>query len=176
MPRLGNDDAGTDPDPPQPPTQMYRYHDDPMAVSDEETLLVDDDPDHGLSSGSSSRPSTPKQGWTENIADRIPLRAKHVGGAIAAWVRGPDPPRIYKLNTVFPHLQHAPLDLLDEYAPKKLHKFGLLMLFYLVWILMFVLLLWRSSFAAEVPGYGAPKKLSCAAPLWSVRLHNEQIP
>jgi hypothetical protein len=38
---------------------------------------------------------------------------------------------------------------------------------YLSWLLAFSLVLWKSSFAASIPGYGTPIRLGCSARYWS---------
>lgn len=63
-------------------------------------------------------------------------------------------------------MQHIPINLLDRYAPNKIQRFWLLVLAYAAWLFVFSLMLWQSSFAAEIPGYGTPVRLSCAARYW----------
>jgi hypothetical protein len=82
-------------------------------------------------------------------------------------VQGPDPPHIYRITPVLPKLQHIPISLLDRYAPRKVHRFAWLVGLYATWVLFFSLLLWKSSFAAQIPGHGTPVRLSCAAQYWA---------
>ncbi|CAD0020687.1 unnamed protein product [Aureobasidium pullulans] len=68
----------------------------------------------------------------------------------------------------YPWMQrHAPLALLDRYAPKKMQRFWLLFVFYICWILSFALILHKSSFAADVQDYGSPVRLGCTARYWN---------
>ncbi|EME43545.1 hypothetical protein DOTSEDRAFT_89368 [Dothistroma septosporum NZE10] len=111
--------------------------------------------------GRAARPT-----WRHQVEERVPLRLKNAWRATTTWVKGPQPPRIYKITPILPKIQHAPIELLDRCAPKRIHRFWLLMALYASWLLVFSLMLWRSAFAAEVPGYGTPVRLSCAARYW----------
>ncbi|KAF2769188.1 hypothetical protein EJ03DRAFT_251043, partial [Teratosphaeria nubilosa] len=87
--------------------------------------------------------------------------------ATVAWVNGPAPPRIYTITPLFPKLQHAPLTLLNHYAPSRIHRVLLYLLWCLSWLLTFSLILRASSFSASVPHHGSPVRLSCSARYWS---------
>ena len=59
--------------------------------------------------------------WQTQLSNRVPLRLKNAWHSTITWVKGPQPPRIYKITPIIPKLQHAPIELLDRYAPKRLH-------------------------------------------------------
>lgn len=144
---------------------LDRYRDDEDADDEDETspdatLRPSIDYD-GLSIG-----NTPPR-WQQSISDRIPLRVKNGWRATKEWVKGPNPPRIFHINPIFPQIQHAPLALLDRYAPKKIQRFSLLILLYACWLFTFSLVIWKSSAASEIAGYGNPVQLRCAAHYWS---------
>lgn len=82
------------------------------------------------------------------------------------WIKGPKPPRIWKITPIFPGIQEAPLRLLDRYAPETWQRFLLLIALYFFYILAFVLVLRKSAFASDVPGYGSPARISCGASFW----------
>ncbi|KAF2170899.1 hypothetical protein M409DRAFT_63929 [Zasmidium cellare ATCC 36951] len=105
--------------------------------------------------------------WQERVSERIPSRLKDAWSKTVEWVKGPNPPRIYKITPIFPNIQHAPIALLDRYAPKRRQRFWLLILLYASWLFVFSLMLWKSSFAAQIPGYGTPVRLSCSARYWN---------
>ena len=86
--------------------------------------------------------------------------------ATIKWLRGPQPPRIWHIEPFFPEFQTYHLKLLERYAPKKKHKFWLLVGFYLLWLFFFSIMLWRSAFAGDIRGYGKPAVLNCATKLW----------
>jgi len=143
------------------------YHDDPL--SEEETLLPSarDSLQHTDMDDPHSRPRN--HSWKARITERIPPRVQRYWANTVEWVKGPDPPRIFSINPIFPSIQHAPLRLLDRYAPKKAQRFWLLVAFYACWLFAFVLIQWKSSFAEEVAGYGAPVRLWCGAHYWNDR-------
>ena len=149
--------------------QGERYHDD----SDEDATIGADTPFRtstertsteygGLRLGGST-----EQTWRDRITDRLPPWAIRAWERTATWVKGPDPPRIFTITPVFPKIQHAPIALLDHYAPKKIHCFWLLMLLYGCWLLAFSLVLQASSFSASIPGYGSPVRVGCGAQFWN---------
>jgi hypothetical protein len=96
----------------------------------------------------------------------MPPRVQKAWIAAIQWLRGPQPPRIWRINPLFEEIQTYHLKLLDRYAPKKSQKFWLLVGFYVLWLLVFSLMLWRSAFAGDVRGYGKPAVLSCTTKLW----------
>ena len=145
------------------------YHDE----TDEEASLGADAP-----IGHSNRPSVEFHGlrlgggedrtsWRTRTADKIPPRLRSAWDATVTWVKGPNPPRIFTITPFCPKIQHAPIALLDRYAPKTVHRFWLLVLLYASWLLAFSLVLRASSFSASIPGHGSPIRLSCGARYWS---------
>lgn len=153
-------------------TTFPRYHDDETASSEEDTIAADEaalflrpgdeEIDSSSDVGSDIPPDRLKHSWLRHIHPRIRKSAIWV----ARWTKGPDPPRIYKIRPVFSIVQEAPVKLLDRYLPRRKHKIILLIAFYFVWFLTFSLVLKRSAFSADVPGYGAPVRLSCASSYW----------
>jgi len=129
------------------------YHDD-VAPEDAESPLL------------SSEEADTRKAWTDRMNDRVPPRLIRYWKATVTWVKGPKPPRIFSITPILPGVQHAPLNLLDRLAPKRAHKVCLLIAFYLSWALAFGLIMWKSSFASDVPGYGAPTRLWCGATFW----------
>ena len=146
-------------------SRTHRYHDEP----DEEDSSVD--------ANTPLRPSLDFDGltrasqlpWQARLQDRIPPKAIRAWEATVKWVKGPQPPRIFHIDPVFPKIQHAPLALLDRYAPKRIHRFWLLILLYACWMFSFSMVLRSSSFAAQIPGYGSPTRLNCGTRYWEDR-------
>lgn len=97
----------------------------------------------------------------------IPPKIRRAWQATVRWCEGPDPPRPWKIEPFFEPVQTAPIRLLDTLCPKPIYKFWLLIAFYIAWLLVFSLVLWKSAFAADVPGYGAPVSIGCGARFWS---------
>ena len=141
------------------------YHDE--SPSEEETFLPR--PSESLGRVGMEEPgSLTRRAWQSRLQNRIPPRATSLWKTTATWVKGPDPPRIFTISPFLPSVQHAPLGLLDRYAPKRYHRFWLLVVFYLAWLLSFILIQWKSSFTSDIPGYGAPVTLWCGATYWFV--------
>lgn len=82
------------------------------------------------------------------------------------WVKGPNPPRPYKIEPFFPQIQTAPIRFLDRYFPKRRHRVLLLLVFCFFWLLAFALVLHESAFSSDVPGYGSPTRIGCTARYW----------
>ncbi|KAF2267279.1 hypothetical protein CC78DRAFT_541927 [Lojkania enalia] len=97
----------------------------------------------------------------------IPPRLQRIWRATVVWVKGPQPPRPWKIRPFFPSVQHAPVQFLNNYFPKRRHKVILLLFFYLCWFLSFALVLHRSAFAADIPGHGPPVRIRCTDRFWS---------
>ncbi|KAJ9629910.1 hypothetical protein H2203_002295 [Taxawa tesnikishii (nom. ined.)] len=139
-----------------------RYRDD-SASEGSDTLM----PPESVESIDPALGNTAEQDtWAGRVKRRIPSPVQRVSGAVVRWVKGPQPPRPYKIEPFFPRIQHAPLKLLDAYAPKRTHRFWLLAGFYFLWLLAFAAVLHKSAFASDVPGYGSPVRLSCGATYW----------
>lgn len=137
-----------------------RYRDD---SDDDETIGPPDAPlteFDGL-----ARPKSPS--WRARIAERVPPRLKRAWETTVTWVKGPQPPRVYRITPIFPKIQHIPIALLDRYAPKKVQRFWLLVALYICWFFVFSLMQWKSSFAVQIPGYGNPVRLGCGARYWN---------
>ena len=143
--------------------QLESYHDEtPLRTSTEDPLLRSTSIDDPVEN------DTPREyPWMQRVSDNIPSPLKKISSAVVTWVKGPQPPRIYKIDPFFPSIQHAPLNLLDRYAPKRMQRFWILFVFYACWILSFALVLHKSSFAADVKDYGSPIRLGCGARYWN---------
>ncbi|TKX18266.1 LCCL domain-containing protein [Elsinoe australis] len=147
---------------------VERYRDDPQS-DDEETLLPPSASD-SLRQVGMEDPGTPaRPSLKSRVTSSIPPSVVRYWNATVIWVKGPQPPRIYKMNPIFPAIQHAPLKLMDRYAPKRAQRVWLLIFFWIAWLLTFSLVQWKSSFASEIPGYGSPGRLSCGARYWEDR-------
>lgn len=97
----------------------------------------------------------------------IPPRMQRTWNNICVWVKGPQPPRPWKIRPFFPRIQTAPIQFVNNYFPKRKHKIALLVFFYFCWLLSFGLVLHRSAFAADIPGYGSPVRIRCTDRFWN---------
>ncbi|KAI1421917.1 hypothetical protein F5Y12DRAFT_663091 [Xylaria sp. FL1777] len=97
----------------------------------------------------------------------VPYPARRVVDTVVRWIKGPQTPRIWKIDPFFPKIQHAPLRLLDRVLPAKRHRLWLFFAYFGAWILTFALVFWRSQVASEINGWGEPSDISCVASYWS---------
>lgn len=98
----------------------------------------------------------------------IPLPLRKAGRATAEWIKGPKPPRELRIKPLYPHIQEAPLRLMDRYMPKQRHRICLLIASYAVWLLIWSLMLKHNSASAYIEGYGKPSNIWCGASFWLV--------
>lgn len=143
-----------------------RYRDDSLSggidgAEDEEDAAVDIFPDD-----SELLPTYYNNQQMFQVKNYLPAWLVVLGSSVARWIKGPQPPRPYKIQPFFPSIQKFPLRILDRFFPKRKHKICLLVAHHFLWLLAFILLLRESAFSADVEGYGAPLTLSCGAALW----------
>jgi hypothetical protein len=141
----------------------YRDEEEPVSTNDEQ------DPDDTLHT---SREESSVPVWLQESADTfkykwIPLPLRKTGRSIATWVKGPQPPRVLKIEPIFPKVQQAPIRLLDRYLPNKKQRVLLLIALYAAWFLTWSLMLKHHSTAGFIKGYGKPVNLWCGASFWN---------
>lgn len=143
------------------------YHDNSSSSSDGQPsqgiLYISPD----LEAGSESQDPSKLHVWADRMAHRVPSPIRKASSFVVTWVKGPDPPRIWKINPYLPSIQTAPIRLLDRWAPKRMQRFALLMALYFCWLLCFVTILHKSAFSSEIAGYGSPSTLSCTDTYWT---------
>lgn len=149
--RYVDDDEGA-------PPQVFR--DDELISIDPEEAQVRDPAEGASDEVGAPRPES----YSSKYVPPWLLRA---WASTKIWVKGPQPPRPWKIQPFLPKVQTAPLRLLDAFFPKRQHKVGLLIAFYATWILCFSLVLHKSAFSADVPGYGAPVRIGCTQRFWN---------
>jgi hypothetical protein len=145
-------------------TFQQPYHDD-----DEDASLPSSDTAVLIASSEASDEEHYTIQESSYASKYIPPRLLHTWRNIVIWVKGPQPPRPWKINPYFPKIQTAPIRFIDNYFPKRKHKILLLVSFYFCWVLSFVLVLQRSAFAADIPGYGSPVRIRCTDRFWNDR-------
>lgn len=155
MPSLDDiDDEGA-------PPQIYRDVENLSVHSDDSTaadaVLI------AFSEASDEEYYRPEPYYTKKY---IPTRLQRAWRATVIWVKGPQPPRPWKIHPLFPRIQTAPIQFLNNYFPNRRHKITLLIFFYLCWFVSFSLVLHRSAFSADIPGHGSPVRVRCTDRLW----------
>jgi hypothetical protein len=151
-------------------SQVYRDEEDappPLRDSASDTVLI-------APSEASDEEHFPSQ-QSDFASKYIPPRLQNTWRATALWAKGPQPPRPWKIHPFFPHIQTAPLQFLDNYFPKRRHRITLLVFFYFCWLLSFSMVLYRSAFAADIPGYGSPVRIRCTDRFWWVRSTQKRV-
>jgi len=141
-----------------------RYHDDAASTTSEDTVTPAQSP-------TNAGPPSDEDGLLTSsrkprIAQFVPVPVRRVWKAVVRWVKGPRPPRPYRIEPFFPQIQTAPIRLLDRYVPKRRHRILLLVVFYFFWLLSFASVLHKSAFASDVPGYGSPTRIGCGSRYW----------
>ncbi|KAF2106582.1 hypothetical protein BDV96DRAFT_507519 [Lophiotrema nucula] len=144
------------------PPQVYRDDEDASVHSHESATS-----DAVLINGSeaSDEYDSPQEPYHAN--KYIHPRFQRYWAATVKWVKGPQPPRPWKIRPFFPAVQTAPIKFINNYFPKRKHKVILLIFFYFCWFLSFSLVLHRSAFAADIPGYGSPVHIRCTDRFWN---------
>jgi hypothetical protein len=93
------------------------------------------------------------------------LSSQPASPAVLRWLNGPDPPRIYRIQSS-EWLQAAGDRLLDKCCPSRWLKLSLLLLLYALWAGMFVSALPRSVGGSNDSDAETPARLSCTSQLW----------
>ncbi|KAK8239005.1 hypothetical protein HDK77DRAFT_283467 [Phyllosticta capitalensis] len=155
MPQLPPSDSETTLSP-----RRNEYRDDATSTAGSDVTAINnpDLQDYERAEELITPPQAPKQ---------VPKSVQRVINSVATWIKGPQPPRPYKIRPFFPAVQNAPVRLLDRYLPKRRQKIWLLVAFYVVWLLSFSLVLRRSAFSTEIAGYGSPVRVSCSSRFWA---------
>ncbi|KAI0376145.1 LCCL domain-containing protein [Hypomontagnella monticulosa] len=97
----------------------------------------------------------------------VPYPVRKYGKAAFKWMKGPQNPKDFKIQPLFPVVQEAPLRLLDRFLPNRKHQILLYMFYIAVWIITFSIVMWRGQVASEIPVYGTPTDISCGTTYWS---------
>ncbi|KIW53855.1 hypothetical protein PV05_06266 [Exophiala xenobiotica] len=157
----------------------YRDDDEENQAADIPTLTDDEREDdavsrdlHVRSASESSASALPLPIWLRESAATfkykwVPLPVRKASRAVVTWVKGPVPPRVLKIEPIFPKIQQAPLRLLDRYAPNRKQRLILLVGLYACWFLTWSLMLKQHSTSGFIKGYGKPQNLWCGASFWN---------
>ncbi|KIX99098.1 uncharacterized protein Z520_05559 [Fonsecaea multimorphosa CBS 102226] len=100
--------------------------------------------------------------WTRQ--NRL-YKSKSTFQAVLQWIKGPQPPRIYHIQSS-KWLQNACDRLLDRVLPGRWLKLVALLALYVLWSGMFLLALPKWVISSTDPVYGRPIRLDCTSRLW----------
>lgn len=125
------------------------------------TVFIDDRPNSAVSTIPSAddnieTPLSPGSPSSKNGFHEVAWR----------WIQGPVPPLDVTFEPLLPEIQRLPTELLRRGPFKaKRWRFGLLLLFWFLWLIVFAAVVHNSQFRSEVAGI-KPYTLSCGASLW----------
>jgi hypothetical protein len=139
------------------PPQTYRDDDNASVHSTESAVLI-------ANSDASDEEYYAQEPYY--ASKYIPPRLQRAWNKVVVWTKGPQPPRPWRIRPYFAKFQTAPIRFLNSYFPKRKHKVALLVFFHACWLLSFGLVLYRSAFAADLPGYGSPVRIRCTDRFW----------
>ncbi|OAP63851.1 hypothetical protein AYL99_03078 [Fonsecaea erecta] len=94
------------------------------------------------------------------------LKSKSPFQAVSKWIRGPQPPRVYHVQSS-EWLQDACDRLLDRILPGRWLKLLALLALYVSWSGMFLLALPKSVISSIDSADGQPIRLDCTSRLWA---------
>lgn len=92
--------------------------------------------------------------------------AAHIFDGLCQWVKGPQPPRPFKMSPFLPWFQNAPIIFLHKHLPERNQRFGLLLIVCFLWVSVFSGVLSASLSRCQVFGYNTPVRLSCNSRFW----------
>lgn len=92
--------------------------------------------------------------------------AVHIFYDLYQWVKGPQPPRPFKISPLLPRLQNAPTVFLHKHFPERNQRFWLLLIICVLWVSLFSGVLSASLSGCQVSGYNTPVRLSCVSRFW----------
>lgn len=104
----------------------------------------------------------------EKAKGHVPRTIHSLSRKVWTYLKGPQPPRLWKIRPFFPRLQQFPLRLADRICPRRWQRILALFLFYVCWIVTFGAVLHKSSVTGDVNGYGQPILLNCGGIFWYV--------
>lgn len=104
------------------------------------------------------------------IRKHIPPTVQKQWSRVYTYLKGPEPPRQWKIRPVLPAIQQVPLRLVDKVCPRQWQRVIALGLFYICWIATFAAVLRKSSVGQDVNGYGQPIRVACGAAFWYASL------
>ncbi|RDA89988.1 hypothetical protein CP533_2695, partial [Ophiocordyceps camponoti-saundersi (nom. inval.)] len=115
------------------------------------------------------RPPTPRFIQDEQTWKRwkwVPYPVRRFAKAVGRWSVGPADARPYRIQPVFPAVQHLPLRLVDRFLPQRAYRMWLLALYFSIWVIAFTLVKRKGNMATEVAGWGQPQTIGCGASYW----------
>ncbi|KAF2630849.1 hypothetical protein BU25DRAFT_408122 [Macroventuria anomochaeta] len=96
--------------------------------------------------------------------ERLPAPVTRWSRKAVAWIKGPEPPVLHRINPLFEPIQTYPTRLIAR-LPKQL-RICLFAAAFILWVVLFGVIISDFSLPTNLAGYGAPVRLGCATQLW----------
>ncbi|KAF2133920.1 hypothetical protein P153DRAFT_281094 [Dothidotthia symphoricarpi CBS 119687] len=100
----------------------------------------------------------------KKIEQKVPPPVIRCSRKVVSWVKGPDPPRAYRIDPFFERVQTFPARTVTRLP--KLAVICVYCIACLLWIVLFGVIISDYSLPSNIGGLGAPVRLSCVAQLW----------
>jgi hypothetical protein len=101
--------------------------------------------------------------WTR-LEARLPAPVVRYTRKTSGWLKGPEPPRPYRVTPFFERIQTFPVQTLarlPQWARACIYLVG-----FVLWAVLFGIILSDYSLPTNFAGFGAPVPLSCVTNLW----------
>lgn len=102
----------------------------------------------------------------EKMKGHVPPTVRRKSNTVWRFLKGPEPPRIWKIRPLLPGVQQLPLRLVDKLCPRRWQRILALGVFYVCWVATFAAVLRKSSATEDVNGYGQPLLTGCGSTFW----------
>ena len=116
-----------------------------------------------------SSPPTPRFIQDEGPWKRfkwVPYPVRRLLRATVRWARGPPNPVRFRIEPLFPAVQHAPIVLLDRFLPRRRHRALVVLGYFALWVLAFALVMRHGLSATEIAEWGRPTPIGCGSTYW----------
>ena len=102
--------------------------------------------------------------WIKKMEGKLPRPIVRVRNTVVQWVKGPQPPRIYRIAPLFERWQTLPVRLLGRF-PRwvRVCIYGIA---FILWAVGFGVVLSDYSLPLNFAGAGPPVRLDCNDNLW----------
>ena len=101
--------------------------------------------------------------WTR-LETKLPAPVARWSRKAAGWLKGPEPPRIYRITPFLERIQTFPVRQLAR-LPQWVRA-CLYLVAFVLWAVLFAVILTNYSLPTNLAGFGAPVPLSCVTNLW----------
>jgi hypothetical protein len=103
--------------------------------------------------------------WTK-IEARLPAPIARYGDEAVAWLKGPEPPRTYRITPFLERSQTFPVRMLARLP--QWSRACIYIVAFVVWAVLFGVILTNYSITTNFAGFGPPVPLSCVTTLWYI--------